>query len=277
MKRNFIRILVVIFFIAPVVVVAYYLLNEESMNEQTDENIGEPNITEGLLAHWAFMEAGGTDLRDSVNNHHGEIYGAKRELGALVFDGVDDFVEVKPPFYFEEQSKGSISVWFKVNRIPTDNGIMPIFYYGAKDPCTNMFDAANQGIIIEVGHSPVHRQSKRLYFTMWSNGCNLPSFCFDSNDPIIEGQWYHFVGIVGEEYNTGYLNGKEMENRRYNFGSKNTTEFFSDTVVDEVLWIGKGFWDSEEMYYDGMIGEIRIYDRPLSSQEVQELFNVGSK
>jgi len=60
------------------------------------------------------------------------------------------------------------------------------------------FDAANSGLIIEVGHSPVHSGSERLYFTIWKNGCTYPSFCFDSNDAISTGQWHHIVVVVDE-------------------------------------------------------------------------------
>jgi hypothetical protein len=71
----------------------------------------------------------------------------------------------------------------------------------------------------ELGHSPVHPASEFLYFTIWKNGCTVPSFCYDSNSEIPTGVWHHFVAVVGEDYNTGYLNGEEMTNRWYNFGN----------------------------------------------------------
>ena len=254
-----------------------------------DINPREKDITKGLVAHWGFDEGSGSIIGDSsVYGNNGTIYGAIWTTGviggALEFDGIDDFVQIpdnlsNPPAHLSSLGDGSISVWFKCDHIPIDKGIAPIFYYGSSDPCENMFDAANQGLIIEVGHSPIHLGSKRVYFTIFADGCNFPSFCFDSNEPLDEGEWYHFVVVVGTYknigYNTGYLNGKELTDRHYNFGSRMSSQFFANAVKHETLWIGRGYWDSEPVYFDGTIDDIRIYDRPLSSEEIEILYNLG--
>jgi len=192
------------------------------------------------IAHWTFDENSGNTAYDSSGNgYHATVTGAQwttgKVNGALEFDGANDYVQITEnttQFHSNLQTvgKGSIAVWFKADYIPTTHGIVPIFYYGDLDPCTNMFDAANQGLIIELGHSPVHPGSERLYFTIFANGCTLPSFCYDSWDPIQTGEWYHFVAVVGENYNTGYLNGQEMMNRRYNFGNSSYSQFFENAV-----------------------------------------------
>jgi len=147
-----------------------------------------------------------------------------------------------------------------------------MFFYGAEDSCFNMFDASNEGLIIEVGHSPVHLTSERLYFTIWSSGCGFPSFCYDSRRPIETGKWYHYIAVVGEDYNTGFLNGEEMTDRRYNFGTPGYSEFFENAVKHEKLWIGRGYWDAQPMYFDGMIDEVRVYSRPLGLDDAIELY-----
>ena len=48
---------------------------------------------------------------------------------------------------------------------------------------------------------------------MWMNGCTYPSFCYDSWNAIIEGRWYHYVAVVGSNFNTGYLNGQLMKSK----------------------------------------------------------------
>lgn len=135
-----------------------------------------------------------------------------------------------------------------------------------------MPDASNQGLIIEVAHDPMHFRSKNLYFTIFADKCEYPSFCFDSSEPMREDIWYHFVAVVGDNYNTGYLNGEEMTNRRYNFGNASNSEFFADAVKDESFWIGKGFWDARPMFFKGSIKNIRIYDRPIYTDEVKYLY-----
>lgn len=235
---------------------------------------------DGLVAHWSFDNMEGDTFFDlSDNENHGTNYGADVVDGkmgsALNFNGVGDYARIPgndepTPQVLRDLGKGSISLWFKADNIPTNYGIAPMFYYGAEEMC-NFFDAANQGMIIELGHSPIFPGSEELFFTMWKNGCTYPSFCFDSNMPIPTGQWIHFVAVVGEDFNTGYLNGQEMTNRFYNFADAGASQFFSDAVVHEKLWLGKGYWDETVQHFDGMIDDIRIYDRPLTSQEVEEL------
>ena len=243
------------------------------------------NGQNGMVAHWSFDSISGDQFIDHVTNQEGgTIYGCKSVPGvvgnALEFDGVDDFVRIPgvgqlPPELFSNLSEGSISVWFRVENIPTIKGIRPIFYYGREFAC-EFFDAANEGLIIEVGHSPIHAGSKRLYFTQWTNGCTLPSFCYNSGKGMVQGQWYHYVAVVGSNYNTGFLNGELMTDRHYNFGNSNTHEFFSDALAHENLMIGRGYWDSNEMFFMGTIDEIKIFDHALLQEEVDLLYLEGN-
>ena len=239
----------------------------------------------GLVAHWSFDSITDNHFLEHVSNQlAGTVYGTQSVPGpvgkALEFDGIDDYARIPgdnspPPSVLSGLSEGSISLWFRVEDIPLEFGIRPIFYYGRNEAC-NFFDAANEGVIIEVGHSPIHKSSKRLYFTMWTNGCTFPSFCYDSRNPVTEGQWYHYVAVVGSDYNTGYLNGELMEDRLYNFGNEGTNEFFTDFPAHENLWIGRGYWDSNDVYFKGAIDEIKIFDHPLNQQEVDSLYAEGN-
>jgi len=140
---------------------------------------------DGLVAYWSFDQLDGNTFSDhSQYANHGTNYGAQLVPGikgnALEFDGNNDYARIPgdgspPPSILAGLGYGSISLWFKVDNIPTSYGIAPIFYYGAEDMC-NFFDAANQGMNIEIGHSPIHMGSERLYFTTWKNGCTYPSF-----------------------------------------------------------------------------------------------------
>jgi hypothetical protein len=263
--------------------VAEFIKNDSSNLETSYKN--------EVIAHWEFNEKSGNMIYDSSGNgFHGTILGNPEWTNgkiddALEFDANGDYISISQNTtqLFSRLSKlgqGSISVWFRVDYIPVEHGIMPIFYYGSKNPCDNFFDAANQGLIIEVGHSPIHQASKRIYFTIWANGCTYPSFCFDSRNSINEGEWYHFVAVVGPDNNTGYLNGEEMVNRRYNFGNSHYSQFFEDAVIDEALWFGRGYWDAKRdpspVYLDGAIDDIRILSKPLSSEEVAEIYQEGS-
>ncbi len=254
-----------------------------------DINVDEPDLTKGLVAHFTFDETAGIIAKDdSVYKINSTVYGATwtngKINGALDFDGINDFVQIpnknsSPSDHFNQLKQGTISFWFKSDNIPTKNAVAPLLQYGKQTP-SDVINNANGGLIIELGHDPLHQQSKRLYFTFFSNGCDLyPSLCYDSNYNLKEDKWYHYVAIVGYYnnigYNTGYLNGKEMTNRHYNFGDKITAEFFNDAAINESFFLGKGFWDKEIHYFDGKLDDFRIYNRPLSSEEIIQLYNLA--
>ena len=238
---------------------------------------GEPNI----VAHWSLD---GNAKDKSSYQSHGKIYGDPQEVDGIIkgkamdFNG-NDYIEIsvdgKNPPQLKELSVGSISLWFKARNWDKQTTILPILYYGRNDMCQEAFDATNGGMIIEVGHGGIF-PSQNLFFTLYDEPCEYPTMCFDTNDGIgvIEPEkWYHFVAVVGEDYNIGYLNGQELSNRRYNFSSDSAHLFFKDFISHEKMWIGKGFWKDKEVYFDGLIDDVRIYKTPLGLEEVKELYN----
>lgn len=242
------------------------------------------NAQDGLVAYWSFDElVADTFAGLSSQRNDGIVYGASLRPGvvgnALYFDGENDYAgipgkEIPVPRAIEGLREGAISIWFRVDSIPR-LGIAPLLYFGRETPC-DFYDAANEGLILEVGHSPVHKRSERLYFTIFRDGCTTPSFCFDSNQSIMKGRWYHFVVVVGEDYNTAYLDGEELIHHRYNFGGPETSQFFSDAISPERLWLGKGHWAREVQYTRGAIDELKIFYRPLNSNQVESLYLEGT-
>lgn len=259
-------------------------------------SFGTGNLKEEpMVGHWSFDEIQDKKVVDNSNyESHGEIEGnPKRSTGiigerCLEFDGNGDYIEItengKTPSQFHNLGAGSISVWFKARNIPVGESILPILYYGNENGCSNMFDASNEGLIIEIAHGGVYPNSRGIFYTVFSNPCELPSFCYDSHsDPhladkqgiIEENKWYHFVVVVGKNYNTGYLNGKEMRFRHYNFNNAGASQFFSSARKHQKMWIGKGFWDHGKVtYFDGFIDDLRIYSRPLKAKEVRSLYKM---
>ncbi|MHA2250228.1 MAG: LamG domain-containing protein [Candidatus Kariarchaeaceae archaeon] len=245
----------------------------------TDESL---DLANGLVTQWGFDEETGSSIVDAASQRNlGSLHGPVRSAGpidqALEFDGVDDYVQIldngSVPSKLSSVGDGSISIWFRLDQIPEKGEIAPLFYYGGFNPCTNMPDASNQGFIIEVGHGRIG--SNRIYFTTFANGCEYPSFCVDSRHLLLVNQWYFFSVVIEENYNTIYLNGEELEDRHYNFGSVTSSEFFADAVAGETIWLGKGYWNSELQFLDGGLDEIRVYDRALSGDEILALYKLG--
>ncbi len=251
-------------------------------------------LDEALIGHWTFDNNDNLAMDSSPFGSDGILKGSPKQArgvvgnGSLALNGKDEFIEVlegnKTPIQFHTLKQGSISIWFKARSIPKETSISPLFHYGNAEGCKNMLDASNEGLVIEVAHGKIRKESQGVYFTVFNNPCELPIVCFDThsephlqdtNGIIEENKWYHFVAVVGSDFNTGYLNGNEVNYRHYNFNDKNASQFFGDALSHDRLWFGKGFWDyGKEVYFNGFIDDLRIYDIPLNANEVKDLYNM---
>lgn len=80
----------------------------------------------------------------------------------------------------------------------------------------------------------------------------------------VKGQWTHYLGTYDGQYLRLYVNGKlEI--------STSMTESLGSTVNTSGTWIGRR-WDSDN-YINGSIGEVRVYNIPLTETEVATNFN----
>jgi len=233
-----------------------------------------------IVGHWE-LDSNAMDI--SSYGSHGIVHGDPQPVDgpkggtAYDFDG-DDYIEIRTndrsPAHLEKLASGSISLWFKARSWNVDSTMLPLFYYGRSEGCPEAFDATNEGLVIEVGHGGIF-PSENVFYTAYDTPCGYPTMCFDSNDEkgkIRPDKWYHFVVVVGEDYNTGYLNGEELTDRRYNFHSDSASLFFADALAHEKMWFGKGYWKGKELYFDGAIDDVRIYKVPLDAEGVKELY-----
>jgi len=233
------------------------------------------DIRLGLVAHWTFDNDSLIVPDISGNSYHGKAYNINFENGiignAAKFDAVNDRIIIsdkqsKLPDRIAKLDSGSISIWFKYQNV--GGQVLPLFYYGessASEPHNSM--------IIEIGHSE-NAQNRRLYFTIAHS-----KFCFDTKINLENNKWYHFVAVVGSKGNTGWLNGVELTDRNYNLGSdRNYTDFFSAVTANELCAIGYGRYGLNDNFftYKGLIDDLRIYNRPLSANDVAELYQLGS-
>jgi len=226
-----------------------------------------------LVGWWSFDDDRDTLVKDhSGNEHHGTSYQLTYhdapEGRFARFDSPSDRVIIPargklPPEGISSLTRGSISVWFRY-RDPGDGNILPVFYFGEKDTGT-----PHNSLIIEIGHGR-KINNRRLYFTIVNQ-----RFCFDSGRNLSENRWYHFVAVVSDSSNSGYLNGEPMTGRHYNLGSDSTYhDFFSDVPDKELMSFGYGRYGQEDPFFTfrGDIDEIRIYDRVLTGDEVSALY-----
>lgn len=212
--------------------------------------------TDGLVGYWNFDNQANPGLDNSGNDKNGEVNGATwtsegKVNGALDFDGVDDCVDL-PDNNFKFQTF-SISCWVYCDS------------YGYYPPIFSVCNqAAYGGWVLEQGV----RYSDETFNFVTVNPAGHEIDLINSQ-PIVTSHWYHIVGVKTPSYMRIYIDGVLAE---------------EDTSVSPVVYTGIVYGDDFlpfigcvlnvhiiDRYFDGKIDEVRIYNRALSSSEIQYL------
>ena len=212
-------------------------------SEMVEVLVNTTTLMNGLVAWWKFDETNGTVAYDSSGNSNdgnltgGPTWTAGKIGGALNFDGVDDYVvtDVTTGLDF------SISTWVKTS--DNDAHIM-----GSNGGDSWLF-------WIDYGE---------LRFELQNGSWNEPTRFAVSSD------W---------TYLTGVFESLDSSARVYKNGSFQSTKVVLNRVVnDSIISIGKWLTSTNNSVprpFNGLIDDIRIYDRALSAAEVQALYNLG--
>jgi len=205
------------------------------------------DIEEGLVGRWTFDEGEGTTAQDSsVSNNHGTLNGDPQWVdgkikGALEFDGADDYVDI---LYATDPTTYTIAVW-------------------VKPEVTNLFNI-------------VARTSDQGPTTHWSHQLRVldsgvfEHYVYDGAERRVAGTttveadtWYFVAGVAT---NNGemrlYVNGQE----------EGTATTFGTMWVDGDRFVVGSNSGHAMGWFEGLIDDLRIYDRILSDEEVEELY-----
>ena len=189
----------------------------------------------------------------SGNGNHGLVQGAT--LGndrygninmSYSFDGTDDWIGT--PNNYQSQSSGTISFWFNPRSWNWARGV----FSSRSEAWPNI----NGDIIFYDGET----QSHFHVYAMTNYGSWAKT---ESQNPVQYGSWtqviYTWGSAVGKKL---YINGK------FQSQSNNAEPVFSGLPVA----IGR----QRDLYFDGLIDEVRIYDRSLSIEEISKLYKIES-
>ena len=232
----------------------------------------EPVVTDGLVSYWTFDKqdiAGGT-VKDVWGENDGKIVGDPKivdgQVGeALEFDGSDDYVNLTNLGDFGEKVGAStFEAWVKTS---------------FKKDWTTLFKVLDQGCnmawAIDVNRSakagfPFAEDIVHYYVRQKSAaGCN--AIAVEIEFPLSDGKWHHIVfGIVdpGKSEVSIYMDGEPQE---IIVGDAKKLDTFIPFV--EPVYIGAANnRGNVERHFPGLIDEVRIYDRPLTADEVTRNF-----
>ena len=200
----------------------------------------------GLMTHWSFDENSGSSTQDlSQNGNDLNTSNASWTTGisgsALNFDGFNDFVTVTPtPSLNISLDAVSMSVWVKLDQLPSQitDGFGPI-YDSDEDYYILYLDKNNEELRFKVKDE---------------NGLTARPGIPQSQ--LILNQWIHIAAVYNGKEAMIFLNGELMDSH--------TTSGIGELGTNQSAELGR----NNGNYFKGSIDEFRIYDRPLSYQEV---------
>ncbi|MDJ0747865.1 MAG: DNRLRE domain-containing protein [Woeseiaceae bacterium] len=210
------------------------------------------------IAHWKLDETSGTTAFDAIGNNDGTLtngptWVAGQIGGALDFDGSNDLVAIPHQATFT-QVPMTVSAWFKLDTLPTTR--------------------SENGTIVDKRHTVDPYASWTLYvYEALGNKIRFQirdssetGYWLDSAASAVTDTWYHVVGTIDESYNAKlYVNGA-LEPDDDNIGSLFTSN-------DEIR-IGAGWSGGNRL--DGVVDDVRYYDRALSALEISDLYTAGA-
>ena len=237
-----------------------------------DNGYSEPVVTNGLVSYWTFDRqdiAGGT-VKDIWGENDGTIVGAPKIVGgrlgeALEFDGSNDYVNLTNLGDFGGQiATSTFEAWVKTD---------------FKKDWTTLFKVLDQGCnmawAIDVNRSakagfPFAEDIVHYYVRQKSPaGCN--AIAVEIEFALSDGKWHHIVFAVvdaGKSEVSIYMDGEPQE---VIVGAEKKLDTFIPFV--EPVYIGAANNRGKvERFFPGVIDEVRIYDRPLTADEVTRNF-----
>jgi hypothetical protein len=203
-----------------------------------------------LVGWWELDEGEGQTAYDSAGSNDGAIYDATWTTGkfggALNFDGAGDYVAVSGLDNFDADNNiFSISVWVNPNDDSGTHYVMGENQDGYNKEWNVRISSAGE-VMYLYGYSYTTRST--------------------TTSPISFSQWNHVVWVVDQDSEVLkiYVDGEE--------------ETLDSSVVENVVVGNAPFRIARDRsgYFDGLIDEVRIYDRALSEQEIQALMQGGA-
>lgn len=227
------------------------------INYSCDTSLGYSSggipISTGLVGYWTMDEdslLSSNTIRDySPYGNTGTIYGATfatdrkgRANSAMSFDGVNDYIDCGNNSSLNITGAITISTWIKINKLD------------------NQYRA-----VIEVApHYPIKQtNSNQIRFQINTiDGLNAVYF----TAPQIK-TWYHLALSYSKNDPNGlivYINGVKI-------GNKNTYSGQLSSISS--TWKIGGPPSSPTLAFNGLIDDVRIYNRALSAEEIAFLYN----
>ncbi|MEK7560888.1 MAG: LamG-like jellyroll fold domain-containing protein [Patescibacteria group bacterium] len=206
----------------------------------------------GLVGHWKFDETTGATVAidSSGNGNHGiltnmdpaTVWVPGKIAAALAFDGVDDYVSLGNVAELRRTDTFSVSAWY--NGVESNRS--PVYASG--------FELVDKGFRISGYFASTDKRAR----IAWGNG--VIGWPTPSNNPIPENIWTHIVATYDGTMKL-YIDGAQQADEDTGAISYNANQ----------ATIGANIGSSPQRF-NGLIDDVRVYNRALSAEEVQGLY-----
>ncbi|MHC4308825.1 MAG: LamG domain-containing protein [Planctomycetota bacterium] len=204
-----------------------------------------------MVSHWTFDEGSGVVAYDSVGTNDGAIHGAAwttgQKGGALSFDGSGDYVSVPDDASLNITGDITISAWVYLTRGGSYQAIVTKCV--GSGPRNNPFDFRT------------NKSAKPLLTLVRADASGHERVY--SNYGMSLNNWHHVLVKVDNKVPDFYVDGI-------------VTGKWADTIFTKTptgntkpLLIGRR---DDRLYFNGLIDDVRIYDRALSEQEIWDIY-----
>ena len=223
-----------------------------STQSATTDSGTDPN----LIGWWKLDETSGTTASDDgAGENDGTVSGATWSSGyinnALSFDGSDDVVNVTSASAIEDLPPGDFTVcfWMNWDLDPNESADTVLGKY-ASGGWYLYLNQANKRIAVAVKYDTTTSAAR------------------SENNTILVDTWQHVAVVFSSSSKlaTIYLDGTETT-----YGTRTAGVGNYKTDVGTALQFGRADWAG--FYYRGKLDDIRLYNRALSSTEVDAVAN----
>jgi hypothetical protein len=201
-----------------------------------------------LLSAPAIVSPGDGQSSAFVIGTDNQVYGTDWQVNnrALMFDGVDDYVDL--PDNFPNVTEFTFAAW-----VYWEGGAwwQRIFDFG-QDTYSNMFLTPSNGT------------NMRFAITTGGGGSELR---LNAPSPLPQNEWVHIAVTLNGSQGVLYINGSEV-------ASSTTMSLTPQDVVGENTWLGRSQYAADPTF-NGKIDEVAVFERALSEAEVSTIWRSG--
>ncbi len=247
-------------------------------SEKGNAAVMQTGLNGGLVAYYPFHgkanDASGNGLNGIIN---GGVTATTNRFGtanaALAFDGRSGYISISDSqalLTFDARSQNyTVAAWVMLNSVSSDQTI--IIDRGTDNSSPSSYELRFSGQF-----QSSSGQFQRFFAAMWDGSTAGPTSAgveVTNTSPVAVGQWYHVALVVTNGRMLLYINGVDETRPTGLNGGFVPTGSGTYMNTDGIRYIGRFAPQSVgQNYFNGAESDVRIYNRALSSAEIQQLY-----